>query len=298
MVRKICVIDAPSVLGLIPEGKGVARLPEVLKSHGLIERIKATCGGIVSPDKYPYSAEPDETGVLNGNSIRRYSIDLADKLTSSFNPNQFLLVLGGDCSIANGGALFMSREFENPGIIWIDGHSDYYQISESPKREVADMALGIITGSEPDALSNIEDRKPYIQQPNAVLLGYRDQAEVKKDGGRNIVATSNISCISLDMLRDIGTTRSALLAIKRTGIPKDRKFWAHLDLDILDIDCVNYRLPGGLSFSELEEILKVIILEPRCVGMNLTIYNPDLDKDRSVGKKITDTLVEAFIYSP
>ena len=298
MDRKICVIEAPSVLGLIPEGKGVARLPEALKSHGLVERIKATHGGIVSPAKYPYSNKPDRSGVLNGNSIIQYSTDLANKLTSTFNPDQFPLILGGDCSIAIGIALFMKRVFQNPGIIWIDGHSDYYEIEKSPKKEVADMALGIITGSEPEALSNIEDRRPYIQQPNAVLLGYRDQEEVKKDGGRNIVATSHISCTDLNMLREIGTTRSATLAIKRTKIPKDGKFWAHFDLDALDIPCVNYRLPGGLTYSELEDILKVIILEPRCVGMDLTIYNPDLDKDGSVGKRITDSLVEAFTYSP
>jgi arginase len=57
---------------------------------------------------------------------------------------------------------------------------------------------------------------------------------------------------------------------------------------------VDFRLPGGLSPQELESVLKMALDSGRAVGIEVTIYNPDLDKDGSAGKLLTDVLVTAL----
>ena len=40
---------------------------------------------------------------------------------------------------------------------------------------------------------------------------------------------------------------------------------------------VDYPQPGGLSWADLEDVVAAAVGVSRPVGMNLTIYNPDLD---------------------
>ena len=80
---------------------------------------------------------------------------------------------------------------------------------------------------------------------------------------------------------------------------KDRLngFWIHLDADVLDnsiMPAVDYRLDGGLSFSELSELLKIIISSGRAVGMDITIFNPNLDFDGSIARNFVSSIVEGL----
>jgi arginase len=74
-------------------------------------------------------------------------------------------------------------------------------------------------------------------------------------------------------------------------------FWIHLDVDVLDqevMPAVDSPNPGGLSFSELTTVLTSLLDSPRVVGMNVGIYDPELDPDRSLGRALVDALVTAF----
>jgi arginase len=42
---------------------------------------------------------------------------------------------------------------------------------------------------------------------------------------------------------------------------------------------VDYHLDGGLCFSDLSELLTVVLGSGRALGMDITILNPDLDVD-------------------
>lgn len=52
--------------------------------------------------------------------------------------------------------------------------------------------------------------------------------------------------------------------------------------------------PGGLLPGELAELLGVLVSSPRCVGINVTIYDPDLDPDGRAGALLADLVVGAF----
>ena len=127
-MAQFAIIEAPSILGLRPTG--VQQLPEALKAAGLMSELRAEYGGRVSP--LSYSSERDKlTLVLNPDSIRAFSLQLADAVTFVLHKKRFPLVLGGDCSILIGSLLAL-RRLGTYGLFFIDGHADFYQPQVSP----------------------------------------------------------------------------------------------------------------------------------------------------------------------
>ncbi|MDF2738404.1 MAG: arginase family hydrolase, arginase/agmainase/formiminoglutamate hydrolase [Nitrososphaeraceae archaeon] len=123
MPSQFTIIDAPSILGLRPTG--VEYLPEPLKAAGLMERLKADYSGRVSP--LPYNSERDKvTLLLNHDSIKTFSVQLADRVSSMICSRQYPIVLGGDCSILIENLLAL-RRLGRYGLFFIDGHADFYQ---------------------------------------------------------------------------------------------------------------------------------------------------------------------------
>ena len=75
-------------------------------------------------------------------------------------------------------------------------------------------------------------------------------------------------------------------------------FWVHLDADVLDdaiMPAVDYRLPDGLRWDELRDVLRAAVASPGAVGLEITIFNPTLDPDGRIGHALVDTLVEGLI---
>lgn len=74
-------------------------------------------------------------------------------------------------------------------------------------------------------------------------------------------------------------------------------FWVHLDADVLDpavMPAVDSPDGGGLLPEELGPLLRVLVRSPRRVGLDVTVYDPDLDPDGTAGALLTDLLVAAF----
>src|SRR5919204_401907 len=187
-LEQFSIIDAPSILGLRPTG--VEHLPEALKAAGLMSELSAECGGRVFP--LSYNSERDKsTLLLNPDSIRAFSLQLAEAVAFVLHKKRFPLVLGGDCSILIGNLLAL-RRLGRYGLFFIDGHADVLDDSIMP---AVDYRLG---------------------------------------GG------------------------------------------------------------GGLSFSELSELLKSLVASDHAVGMDITIFNPRLDLDGSIARRFVSTLVQGL----
>lgn len=288
------IIDAPSILGLQPTG--VQYLPEALKAAGLMSKLRAEYGGQVSP--LGYSPERDKsTLLLNPDSIRAFSLQLADAVTLVLRKKQFPLVLGGDCSILIGNLLAL-RRLGRYGLFFIDGHADFYQPQASPTGEVADMDLAIVSGRGPDILTNIDGLKPLVLDQDIVVFGYRD-AEQSASYGSQDVRDTNMHVFDLQFVRKTGTiTAASSQTLEKLVNDELGGFWIHLDADVLDdliMPAVDYRLGGGgLSFSELTELLKTLVDSGRAVGMDITIFNPRLDLDGSITQRFVLSLVQGL----
>jgi arginase len=292
---RFTIIDAPSILGLRPTG--VEFLPEALKEAGLMERLNADYAGRVSP--LPYNSERDKvTLLLNPHSIKTFSAQLADRVSSVIRSGRYPIVLGGDCSILIGNLLALRRLGGRFGLFFIDGHADFYQPEASLTGEVADMDLAIVSGRGPDILTNINNLKPLVRDQDIILFGYRDGEQSASFGSQD-VRNTGINAFDLTYVKELGITTAASEAVKKLLKNELLGFWIHIDADVLDdsiMPAVDYRLNSGLSFYELSELLKIIVASGRTVGMDITIFNPNLDSDGSIAHKLVSSVLDGLSF--
>lgn len=288
----ITIVEAPSILGLTSHG--VDTLPDVLLSQGLTERIRARPGGRVEPP--PYDPRRDEaTLILNPQGIADYAVALADHVGAVLARGEFPLVLGGDCSILLGNLLAL-RRLGRRGLLFLDGHADFYQPSAEPKGEAASMELAFATGRGPAIVADIERRGPLVRDEDVAVFGRRDAADAEKYGSRRIEETG-IALFDLDRIRAKGVQACIDAALEHLLRPELEGFWVHLDADVLDdavMPAVDYRMPGGLTPDELEAVVSAALESGRALGMNVTIFNPALDESGEIARAFADVLVASL----
>jgi arginase len=286
------VIEAPSVLGLFPGG--VERLPEALLEAGLADALGARRAGVVTPP--PYEPMRDSTtGLLNPTGLREYAHHLADATGDVLDGGEVPVVLGGDCSILLGNLLALRRRGRY-GLLFVDGHADFYQPEAEPNGEAASMDLALATGRGPGVVADLEERGALVLDEDVVVFGRRDAEEAERAGSRRIEDTA-IAVLDLPAVRDRGARVAAHDALTRLGRSDLAGFWIHLDCDVLDdavMPAVDYRLPDGLSWNELETVIRAAIQSGATVGLEVTIFNPSLDTDGAIARALVACLVSAL----
>jgi arginase len=296
---RIAVLDAPSNLGLRPPTPtsvpGCAKAPGALRDHGLIGRLGARDAGCHTPPRFdPGDWRPGD-GVSQAAEIARYTIRLADRIGSIVSGGEFPLVLGGDCSIGLGAALAMRRLGEERGgrigLVYVDAHSDFRHPGNAKVvGAAAGEALALITGRGQADLAAIEQRRPYIRDRDVVLVGLRSTDEYRMDlqaGGFNLRYAPDV--------RTHGASRTAQWAWQ--SLSECIGYWVHLDVDVLDpsvMPAVDAPDPGGIAYPELENLLRGLLANPGCLGLDLTVFDPDFDVDGAYAKDLVGTLVTSL----
>ncbi len=291
MPSRHAIIEAPSILGLKPSG--VELLSETLLGYGLAERIKARHAGRIEPLPFDPAIDP-ATGVLNADAMAEWSPKLADAVEAVLDRGEFPVILGGDCSIILGPALALRRRGRY-GLLYIDAHADFYQPEAEPSGEAASMDLAFVTGYGPALLTNLERRGPLIRSTDAVVFGFRDGEEQRRDGSQPLPA--DLLAFNLAKVREMGIEAAATNAVDHLTRSDLDGFFIHFDADCLDdavMPAVDYRLPEGLSLEEAAEVLRTALRGGKASGIEVTIYNPRLDADGSAGRALTDLLVHTL----
>jgi len=295
-VRRIAVLDAPSNLGLRPPTvssvPGCAKAPGALRDHGLIAGLHARDAGCLTPPRYdPGDWRPGD-GVCHAAEIAAYSRKLADRIGAILDAGEFPVVLGGDCSIVLGSGLAMHRLGEavggRIGLVFVDGHSDFrHPGNASYVGAAAGEDLALVTGRGQADLAAIEGRRPYFRDVDVVVMGIRAQDEYRLD-----LQAAGIVTRPVPGLRSDGAARSAQWA--REQLVDCAGYWVHVDMDVLDpavMPAVDAPEPGGIAFPELELLLAGLVDTPDCLGVEITVYDPDYDPDGAFAREITATIV-------
>jgi arginase len=289
--RPYAIIEAPSTLGLATDG--VEGLADRLLEFGLAERIGARrAGRLQVPHKDP-APDPD-TGTLNAKAIADWSPRLADAVEAVLDAREFPLVLGGDCTILLGSMLALRRRGRY-GLFFIDGNADFFQPEAEPNGEGASMDLAFVTGYGPALLTNIEGRTPLVRPEDAVAFAFRDHEDQAKSGSQPL--PPELSANDLHAVRRMGVESAARAAVDQLMRDELDGFFIHLDADCLDdaiMPAVDFRIPGGLSWNELKAALDIALASGKAVGLEVTIYNPRLDKDGTAGRGLADVLAAAL----
>ncbi|MFJ7204945.1 arginase family protein [Streptomyces sp. NPDC098789] len=298
-MRTIVLLDAPSNLGLRPPAPGavpgVHKLAGALREQGLLARLGAREGGVVVPPRYDLGDWREGDGVFHARSLAAYTVVLADRIEKHLRAGEFPVVLGGDCSIQLGACLAM-RRLGRFGLAAIDGSADFRHPGNEelngPVGAAAGEELALATGRGQADLSDIEGRSPYLRDEDVRLFGLRDG-----DADLPELAAAGIMAVTVGQIREAGAGPVARVALEGLRPPVTDGFWVHLDADALDpgvMPAVDSPEPGGLLPDELGELLAVLVKSPRCVGLNVTVYDPDLDPDASAGALLADLVAGAF----
>ena len=297
-MRPISLILAPSNLGLMPQeggaDPGARKAPEVLQSLGLAERLGPQTQRLApAPDYHP---EVDfETGVRNGPAIRRYAEELAEMLGEELKPGTFPLIIGGECSILLGSGLALRRRGRH-GLIYFDGHTDFRLPATSLSKGAAGMDLAFAVGQGPKLLADFGEHTSLFRETDVVAFGFHDLQDHAAYTSEAIFATK-VNVMDLAEIRQIGLVDAARQALDKVGGDEVDGVFVHLDVDVLDsaiMPAVDSPEPGGLSPAEAIAALRIWCADPRVLGMEMTIYDPDRDPDRNCAKLLIDILAEAL----
>lgn len=293
--RRLAILEAPSTLGLATEG--VEQLPDRLLQLGLAEQTGARrAGRLAVPAKAPV---PDPaTGTLNAPAIAAWSPRLADAVAAILDAGEFPVILGGDCTILLGSMLALRRRGRY-GLLFIDGNADFFQPEAEPNGEGASMDLAFATGHGPALLTDIEGRRPLVRSADTVAFGYRDHADQADYGSQPLPADLMVQ--DLPAIRRTGAERAAQTAVAHLTRAELDGFFIHLDVDVLDdaiMPAVDFRIPGGLSWTELEATLRIALASDAATGLEIAIYNPQLDADGNAGRGLVDLLVRVLTREP
>lgn len=157
------------------------------------------------------------------------------------------------------------------------------------------LALGL-TGAP--GIPELQKLLPIVRPEDVIILGPRDQEEIAAAGIASIA--SDVTMLDDASLRATDL-RSMVTTMTRRLQEETGYWWFHLDLDVLATDAmpaIRYPQPGGLSWDQLADIVRVALASPGLIGWNVTIYNPDLDPDRRSAAQIVSFLAEMTAHAP
>jgi arginase len=299
MRRSVAVVGAPSSIGIRPydhsgEARHLDRAPGVLRELGLVTRLDAVDLGDVTPPPYRDFTRPPGRA-RNEEGVVSYSRSLADRVAVGIADGRFVVVVGGDCSIVLGCLLGAGRRVGKIGLAYIDAPADFATTEESQTGSVASMCLALAVGHGDTPLARLAGPAPLVRAADVALIGRRDVNEPSY--GHAALAISGILDLPDAALPPGGGATIASGALARVGRPELNGFWIHVDSDVLNpqvMPAVDSPESGGPGIDELAAILAPLVDHPRALGMQITLYDPSLDPDRSSAARLV-TLFETLL---
>jgi arginase len=300
MPRPIALVGAATNIGIKPyedgRARGLDRAPDALRDQQLVARLGARdLGDVVAPAYRDFTRPPGAT--RNEAEVAAYSRGLARQVAAASAHGAFVVVLGGDCSIVLGCLLGARQSGRAPlGLVYVDAHSDFATPEESRTGSAASMCLAMAVGRGDTSLARLAGDEPLTRASDVVLIGKRDDDEPWY--GQDAMRGLPILDIPDAEMRRRGLPETAAAALERVARPELGGFWIHVDADALDpleVPAVDSPTPGGLGVGAMAELLAPLVRHPRALGLELTIYDPNLDPDRTSAARLTALLERVLV---
>lgn len=157
------------------------------------------------------------------------------------------------------------------------------------------MELALATGRGPDLINRVGGSLPLVHDEDIAILGFRDEDEAFEHGSQPLPAS--ILAFSEKTLRRDGFEPCIEKALALLCRPELDGFWLHLDVDVLSheiLPAADFPTPGGLQWAELKPVLVTALRTGKVVGMEITIFNANLDPDGSQGSKLAAFLADVY----
>jgi arginase len=224
-----------------------------------------------------------ETGIRDFKLWMDLSNALSSKLGEILERGSFPLLLGGDCSMLVGTFSTFARRDRRVGLVFLDGHADFHSAETSATGDPADMELAILTGRGPDKIVRIAGRYPLLEDRDVVVYGIRAWDHISE---------SDIAVYDRRRMAEIGIRNAVKKGLGHWDLP----LWLHFDVDVLDptLMPVMFPEPGGLTFEQTLEFLRLVWASGCVIGMSIACYHPRLDRDGHAGVQLVTLLSDVL----
>jgi arginase len=270
-----------------------ARAASALREAGLVDALASHAaaphtvrdGGDLSLPAFETGRGP-QTGLVNEPALLAMTEQLNERVAAAITDGVFPVVVGGDCSLLLGVVTGLRDVTERPGLLFVDGHEDTMPLDVVEDGEAANCEIGLLLGVTGRLLTGpLAPRLPALEIDGLAMLGQRDDRWRRRF---NVGAVSGLGVWSrpLDQMRD-DPGEAARAATTHLRANTDR-WWLHVDLDVLDPEVFGAQglpdfphQPDGLDLAQLAAVTTEAIGAGGCVGLSVTIYDPEQDPDGS-----------------
>jgi arginase len=272
------------------EPGGIADALAALRESGLADELRQLgvddAGDLQLEEP---AGERGPSGVLNEQALVRLVEATRGRVAQAHRAGRRPLLVGGDCPVLLGPVAALREVGSAPGLVMLDGHEDAWPPPISPTGEGSDSEVAIALGRVADLPAPLERLLPLLDPSAIAFLGPRDREELAADGVESLRDEVSFFADDVDVSTALGGEDDpAEVAI---GAIATDAFWLQVDLDVLStsaFSAVDYRQPGGLAWDELDRLAATAVADPRCRGLSVVIYNPDLDPQRTDARKVVD----------
>ena len=254
------------------------------RNHGcedgplFLRELRVFQGGDI-PVSWEEMLRPDAGIASPVAAITELNTRLADRVQGVLDSGHFPLVVGGDHSCAIGtwsGVHQWLGARGSLGLIWIDAHMDSHTLDTTPSGALNGMPLACLLGYGEPALTGLVAAEPKLHPEHVCLLGVRSFEESEAA----LLKKLGVRVIGMDEIRQRGVaaTLAEAMSVARNGTAG---YGVSLDLDVLDPaeePGVGSPVPDGLSYSELEQALRLLRDDPAMLAMEIVEYNPHHDR--------------------
>jgi arginase len=275
-----------------------ARTPAVLRAAGLQAAFAGrarTAPDVVAPEPDPVRAAA--SGLLNEPALLSMLAELRTRVASSLSADRFPVLYGADCSVLLAAIPALSAALGEAGLVFLDAHEDATSMDASQSGEAANMEIALLlelTGER--APEPLWSWLPAVRPAAVAMLGQRDDAyrgklNVPSIADRVLLRPPDELCPDP---AKAGREAAERVAAQAPG------WWLHTDLDVLARSEFTAcgapgetLLPGGLTWSELTQIVSAALRTGGCRGWSIAVYNPDLDPGRQAAARTITFVTDA-----
>ncbi|MBO8155710.1 MAG: arginase family protein [Bacillaceae bacterium] len=264
---KIRLFGIPGYAGALHSGTEQA--PDSLRKVGFVERLEEA--GLVVEDRKDIIQDRElirhnVAPVRNWPSPRIVWEAVYEKAEEIFCPEEFTLLMGGDCSMMVGTYhAFRKVHGPNTHLIVIDGHVDVHQPQGDRCIGAAGMGLWFLLD---------QDRTWWNLNPIPA-------SSVTVAGAHTIPAnTYGLNIFSLQDLQENNGFERLVQHIR--SIPQDAKIFVHFDVDVLNeqiMPAAYAPSENGMNQHLASQLFDYVLKDSRVMGMEITEYCPAKDSD-------------------
>lgn len=281
-LRRVDIIGVPMDLG--SDRRGVDMGPSAVRYARLQDQIRALGyddildrGNLTVPDRELAGLEAADPRYFS--IIKMVCDELAGFVQASIAEDAFVIVLGGDHSIAMGTLAGLRRARGKPSsVIWFDAHADINSPRTSPSGNVHGMPVYYAAES-----GNLDPKK-------SVLIGLRDV-----DAGEK--ATIRELGIAAFTMTDVDRLGMDAVTARALEIAGDGPLHVSFDMDSIDpseAPGVGTPVKGGITYREAHLALEEIAASGRLCSLEITEINPILDRENRTAVLAVELILSAL----